>query len=547
MLLGSLGLYAQTGIGTNLPHSTSALEIASTDKGLLIPRITLLNETDTITVTGGNYPESLLIYHQGNANLIAGFYYWEKNKWNAIVSNNTLYYYLKEKAAPNSVTITEDNGDYIFTWKDDKNQTHTMTISEVIKKFETLTTLSSNNDANGANLVYTPERGAVSTIDIKKLLENSTEFENYIKGLITGEVKIPKEDLTTDGIIVVGEATSTTQKSASSILSATKLSIKNESITSLQIADSAIGNEKIADKAVDISKIADGAPSTILTTTDKGVPQWESKTSLVAGRANLTTDGVIVVGDELSSNTIAPNSVLLPTKLSIKNRSITGRKIDGRTITGGHIAENTVGNVNITPYAITIDKIGVGGYKQVLTTDDKGVPQWEPRTNIIPQASNGLTKITENSIELGGDLTKPTIITTSDTNTLAIKGLSKGDVNQHNVIMLDGNGVLKQARSAVPSFFYMPPINVDVVPSALNQSVDTYSIYKNQFTTPVISNSGTGVPVFNVNELNYVVIYADTKVFKNVKISNTGILTYDIASDAVPTEDTFFTVVLQVK
>jgi hypothetical protein len=33
-------VYAQVGIGTNSPHSSSLLDLQSTDKGLLIPRMT---------------------------------------------------------------------------------------------------------------------------------------------------------------------------------------------------------------------------------------------------------------------------------------------------------------------------------------------------------------------------------------------------------------------------------------------------------------------------------------------------------------------------
>lgn len=142
-LLGSVGLYAQTGIGTELPHQTSVLEIASTNKGLLIPRITLLNEKDITTIKGGKYPESLIVYHRGNDDLIAGFYFWEKDKWNALISNKTLYHYIKEQAKPDTVTIThQQDGDYLFTWVDKNGKEESMLISNVIQTFETLTSLT---------------------------------------------------------------------------------------------------------------------------------------------------------------------------------------------------------------------------------------------------------------------------------------------------------------------------------------------------------------------------------------------------------------------
>jgi hypothetical protein len=60
-------------------------------------------------------------------------------------------------------------------------------------------------------------------------------------------------------------------------------------------------------------------------------------------------------------------------------------------------------------------------------------------------AANGLTKTGQN-IELGGTLTKPTVIVTS-TNTLALEGLGYGTVtsNQYEILILDKTtGVIKK-------------------------------------------------------------------------------------------------------
>ncbi|MFM9403760.1 hypothetical protein ACKLNQ_17810 [Myroides odoratimimus] len=184
-LLGTVGLYAQTGIGTTLPNSTSILDVDSTNKGILIPRVNLLNDTDKTTIKGGDYPESLIVYHNGTKDLIAGFYYWEKKKWNVLISNTNLYEYIKKEAKQDTVMIKHENGDYIFTWKDDKGVEQTMKISDVIKKFETLTEFKGAIEGNEAVLTYKPERGVETKVLLTDLLKKSTDFETYIKSLIT--------------------------------------------------------------------------------------------------------------------------------------------------------------------------------------------------------------------------------------------------------------------------------------------------------------------------------------------------------------------------
>ncbi len=68
--------FSQIGIGTTEPSASSALEIKSSNSGLLIPRVSLSSTTDTNTITSP--ATSLLVYNTNNANdVTSGFYYWE--------------------------------------------------------------------------------------------------------------------------------------------------------------------------------------------------------------------------------------------------------------------------------------------------------------------------------------------------------------------------------------------------------------------------------------------------------------------------------------
>jgi hypothetical protein len=416
---------------------------------------------------------------------------------------------------------------------------------------------------------------------------------------------VNKSNLTTDGVIVVGDATTGTNSSPNSVLAATTLSIKNASITSGKLADKAVTTLKLDDKAVTVGKIADGGVNQVLTTTAAGVAQWEDKTTFAVNKSNLTTDGVIVVGDAATGTNSSPNSVLAATTLSIKNASITGGKIaanavDGIThikdnsipwmkmhngtpnsvltasangslawepkttfsvtkaalsgadntivVTGGTDAVLNAASLKVGPASISTTHLAKAFDNQVLTTDDNGFPKWEPKGNFAVTAGNGLSS-TGNRIELGSFLTKTARIGTSAANQLEITGLIDANIAVDNVVMRDpSTGALKKANSAVPNFFYLPPINITITPGATNQTLNVYNIYNTQYSTPrAVSTAGTKLPVFTSAQLNYFVIYADPAVFSSISISPAGVITYSISASAKPSGATFITVVLQVK
>lgn len=68
---------------------------------------------------------------------------------------------------------------------------------------------------------------------------------------------------------------------------------------------------------------------------------------------------------------------------------------------------------------------------------------------IHPNADNGITA-SNGFMELGGTLIKPTSLTATDVNTLAIKGLQTGATTD-NIIVSDANGVLKTISGSVLS------------------------------------------------------------------------------------------------
>lgn len=80
--IGYLSINAQVGIGITSPEAE--LDITSTTRGLLIPRIALTSlviEAPVLNPQGGGIPTSTLIYHDGSNAITAGFYYWDGAQW----------------------------------------------------------------------------------------------------------------------------------------------------------------------------------------------------------------------------------------------------------------------------------------------------------------------------------------------------------------------------------------------------------------------------------------------------------------------------------
>jgi len=75
---------AQTGIGTTTPDASAKLDVSSTNKGFLPPRVTLTSATDTSTIPSA--AEGLLVYNKGSVGLQAGYYYWNGANWATIAT-----------------------------------------------------------------------------------------------------------------------------------------------------------------------------------------------------------------------------------------------------------------------------------------------------------------------------------------------------------------------------------------------------------------------------------------------------------------------------
>ena len=261
-----------------------------------------------------------------------------------------------------------------------------------------------------------------------------------------------------------------------------------------------------------------------------------AKNLTAAGNATTATIEVVTGGT---------GATLVETSLRVKSESITTSEIKNGTIKPEDIAD--------------------AGANQVLVTGSDNKPVWVNQSTLEVTADNGLTK-TLNNVQLGGALVKATEITTSASNTLAVKGLDKTKtqgtdntgVTQH-LLAVDMNGdVVKALKAAMPKFFYMPSVLVPTAESQLGQAgvtfnngtrvgtINLYAIYSAQFGSPVMSSGGT-LPVLPSSELDYHITYATSNVFTINSITPSGLLTYTVASGADINNGSFINIVFSVK
>jgi hypothetical protein len=87
-LIAALPASAQIGIGTEKPDSAAILDIRSTNKGVLIPRIELTSDTADLDRQQGQ-PGGLLVYN-ARGSLAKGFYFWNGEKWENLESSTII-------------------------------------------------------------------------------------------------------------------------------------------------------------------------------------------------------------------------------------------------------------------------------------------------------------------------------------------------------------------------------------------------------------------------------------------------------------------------
>ncbi|MPT35085.1 MAG: hypothetical protein E2604_08340, partial [Flavobacterium sp.] len=159
-VLGAFEMYGQVGVGTELPDITSQLDVVANNKGILIPRVNLIDSKSEIPIVNdGTLPNGLIVFNIATSgqipdNVSPGLYYWLDGSWNRMMSPVDL-------RNPKD-TVLYDPETVSLTYIDQQGDSKEVNISNLIKSNETITTLVKNQDGS---YTYTNEAGQTKRID----------------------------------------------------------------------------------------------------------------------------------------------------------------------------------------------------------------------------------------------------------------------------------------------------------------------------------------------------------------------------------------------
>lgn len=397
LITGNL-LYAQVGIGTDMPNPSSQLEIVSSNRGVLIPQVRLTGITDQTTITAGNL-ESLLVYNTStNATVTPGYYYWFKNSWHRFLTEADLPDY----------RVFWDVVTNQFNYIDANGAVQLINISDL----ETLTYLGLN--ANGHTLEYSDENGTIKSINLATVIKN---FETLTVIVNNGDGTFTYTDEQGSGTII----------DIANMETLTYLAMHADSKT-LEYTD-----ENGATTAIDLEII---------------IKNFETFTTLT-----LNADGKTLEYKDEAGNT---NTIDLKTVIKNNQDSVTVVDGENTTVTNTVLDNNTEYKVNVA----TATDTNLGVVKQAeenpsILINSAGELSVDLSTvNAIKEISTNYTLTKDDSIILGnaagGDvtITLPAATATNKGKKVTIK---KQDANEHNYVTVTGNiDGLTQLYTALP-------------------------------------------------------------------------------------------------
>lgn len=151
-------------------------------------------------------------------------------------------------------------------------------------------------------------------------------------------------------------------------------------------------------------------------TAAKGIYYWSTELTQWVRVVNSAELATLIANNTIVSNTSTDNTL--------------STTVNGKTGQGVNIINSN--SLNIT--------------NGLLTSTVNGVAS-SPSVNVVTSANNGLSASYGN-VQLGGVLTKPTTLSASVGNTLAITGLQQGDANADSLLVTTPNvGIVKKISS----------------------------------------------------------------------------------------------------
>ncbi|MBW1655403.1 beta strand repeat-containing protein [Flavobacterium quisquiliarum] len=503
LLLSSFVTYSQVGIGTPTPNSSSQLEVAATNRGVLIPRINLTSSTDVSTIAGGNV-NSLLIFNTATiSDIKPGYYYWFDNKWNRIVVSG-------ETAVP-AGSVIYNSVNQTFSYIDNSGNSQVIDFSPIVKANETITN-QIQNTATGA-ITYTNEAGNSTTSQVVSANTGNLLKAGTDGGAMLDVAAIPVNPTTVSNASTGNIATVTVNGIAS-----TGAPIVNLNETSLSGTSLTTTVNGVSSTALDLSPIlASGTTNTLglvgntLTSNVNGI---SSTSNAVSGLSNASTGNTATVTVNGITSTGAPI-------VNLNETSLTGTSLT-TTVNGVASTPLDLSPILASGTTNTLDLAG-----NILTSNVNGVSSTSDAVSGVSNAStgntatvtvNGITStgapiVNLNETSLSGTILTTTVngvastaldlapaISASQTVTNLVQTASTGVITYTNE-----SGTNQTANVTSTNAGNILTVGTDggslFTPASLSDATSvSNSSTVNTATVTVNGKTSTGAPIVNLNE-----------------------------------------------
>ncbi len=100
----SFSAIAQVGINTTLPGDGAIMDIESTDKGMLVPRVSIADLSTIAPITVAIAGEESLLVYNTNVTTGKGFHYWDGTDWIPVTFKDGDFYEVGTSTPPDDIT-----------------------------------------------------------------------------------------------------------------------------------------------------------------------------------------------------------------------------------------------------------------------------------------------------------------------------------------------------------------------------------------------------------------------------------------------------------